>query len=108
MDDGVPRIQYAEDDEDAQKQTVLHDLLSFRPVQRRRACLVVVGGNRSVGRIFRLREGGMTIGRSVACDIVLEEEGVSRHHATVRVEPDGRVARRTGSSTGACVFPRKS
>ncbi len=90
MADGIPRIEYAEDEGDS-KQTVLHDLLTFRPVTRRRACLVVVGGNRSVGRIFRLREGQMTIGRSVACDIVLEEEGVSRHHANVRVEPTGAV-----------------
>ncbi len=90
MGDGIPRIDYAED-EDASKQTVLRDLLTFRPIQRRRACLVVVGGNRSVGRIFRLVDGEMTIGRAVACDIVLEEEGVSRHHATVRVDGTGDV-----------------
>ncbi len=100
MVDGIPRIDYAED-EGEQKQTLLYDLLSFRPVQRRRACLVVVGGNRSVGRIFRLREGQMTIGRSVACDIVLEEDGVSRHHATVRVDGAGAVVvEDAGSANG--------
>jgi len=101
MGDGIPRIEYAEDEDEA-KQTVLRDLLSFRPIQRRRPCLVVVGGNRSVGRIFRLRDGEMTIGRSVACDIVLEEEGVSRHHATVRVEQGGEgvVVEDAGSANG--------
>ena len=63
---------------------------------------MVVGGNRSVGRIFRLRDGEMTIGRSVSCDIVLEEEGVSRHHATVRVDQNGDVVRveDAGSANG--------
>ena len=36
-------------------------------------------------------EGAMIVGRSPHADIQIVEEGVSRQHARIRVEPDGRV-----------------
>jgi diguanylate cyclase (GGDEF)-like protein len=104
MTDDIPRIEYVEDEGDEKQTVLLRDLAATRPILRRKPCLIVVGGNRSVGRIFRLRNGQMTIGRSIACDIVLEEEGVSRQHATVRVEADGAVIVEDAGSANGLVY----
>jgi len=51
---------------------------------RNRATLTVLTGSAS-GRMFKLR-ASVTIGRSPACEIRLEDDGVSRNHARVRYE----------------------
>jgi diguanylate cyclase (GGDEF)-like protein len=104
MPDDIPRIAYVEDEGDEKQTKLLQDLIAARPVLRRKPCLIVVGGNRSVGKIFRLRPGHMTIGRSIACDIVLEEEGVSRHHATVIVDQEGAVAVDDAGSANGLIY----
>lgn len=48
--------------------------------------LVVVGGPRR-GKLYRIKRSGLTIGREMDNDIVLEDETVSRHHARMIVEP---------------------
>lgn len=96
-DNLVPVIHYVED-EDAHE-TRLGELLAV-PAAPSHPHLVVVGGLLSVGKIFRLRDG-MIIGRALGCDIVLEEEGVSRRHARIRVHADGTAhAEDLGSSNG--------
>ena len=50
--------------------------------------LVVLAG-RSVGRMFRLEAGEVTLGRSSTCDVVLDDEGVSREHARFRIAAKG-------------------
>jgi two-component system, cell cycle response regulator len=54
------------------------------------ACLIVVAGKTSVGKMFKL-DGEMIIGRAGSAQIVLDDEGVSRRHAKVSLLPDGRV-----------------
>jgi diguanylate cyclase (GGDEF)-like protein len=53
---------------------------------RNRATLTVLTGGAS-GRMFKLHSS-MTIGRSPACEIRLEDDGISRSHARVRYEAE--------------------
>lgn len=52
------------------------------------AWLVIRRGPRA-GRIFTLDPSGSTIGRDPMCDILLDDESISRQHAKVRVEKEG-------------------
>jgi diguanylate cyclase (GGDEF)-like protein len=63
------------------------DEIAAKPASpRNRAILTVLTGSAS-GRMFKLR-ASMTIGRSPACEIRLEDDGISRSHARVRCEDD--------------------
>lgn len=93
MTDELPRIFYEEDESpESRDPTVLHDILKFRRTVESRPALVAVGGARSVGKIFRLSPGETIVGRAVGCGIVLDDEGVSRRHATVRLSTTGEVS----------------
>ena len=50
--------------------------------------LIVLAG-RAVGRMFSLSPGEVVIGRSPANTVVLDDEGVSREHARIKVGEDG-------------------
>jgi pSer/pThr/pTyr-binding forkhead associated (FHA) protein len=39
------------------------------------------------GKLYRIKRGGMTLGRAEDNDIMLDDETVSRHHARLLVEP---------------------
>jgi diguanylate cyclase (GGDEF)-like protein len=87
-----PSIRYAEDDEAdvaSGNETVVGELLA-RARAPSEPCFVVVAGHQSAGRIHRLRDG-MVIGRSIGCDVILQEEGVSRRHARVHLSGEGTV-----------------
>ncbi|MBL9037719.1 MAG: GGDEF domain-containing protein [Archangium sp.] len=63
------------------------DLRQIRgAIQRDAVYLVVVSGSSAVGRMFRLREGDMVLGRGVEVDIQLDDDGVSRKHARVSLK----------------------
>lgn len=64
--------------------------------------LVSVSGPDS-GRTHHLRPGLLTLGRGPACDLVLADPDVSRHHASVRVDTDGVRVLDTGSTNGTRV-----
>ena len=49
------------------------------------AWLVIREGPRA-GQIFRLNAGGTNIGRDSQCDIILDDDAVSRQHAKLRTE----------------------
>ena len=49
------------------------------------AWLVVREGPRA-GQIFRLNTEGTSIGRDAQCDVILDDDAVSRQHAKLRVE----------------------
>jgi diguanylate cyclase (GGDEF)-like protein len=51
---------------------------------KNRATLTVLTGSAS-GRMFKLHPS-MTIGRAASCEIRLEDDGLSRHHARIRCE----------------------
>ena len=93
----IPSIRYEEDDEEANKATVV-GAVSGRP--RERAYLMVIGGDESVGRCFPVVDG-MVLGRGAAADVSLSEDGVSRRHARVsRVGDDSLYFEDCGSSNG--------
>ncbi len=59
-------------------------------LKAREAYLIVISGS-SVGKMFKVG-GRMDIGRSVDCNIYLDDEGISRNHAEVLKDEDGVVS----------------
>src|SRR5205085_1754168 len=55
------------------------------------------------GRREPLPTAGVTIGRSRACEIVVDDQGVSRRHAAIRSGQDGWVLEDLGSTNGSSV-----
>lgn len=100
MDDEIPMLDYVEEDD--RNSTRIHVGLVGRIIGQ--PCLVVVAGPKSVGRIYRLHGPLTRIGRSSACDIVLDEEGVSRVHATVTLMPSGDVRIDDANSSNEIFF----
>jgi FHA domain-containing protein len=73
--------------------------LAEEPGRRRTPrALLVVGGRRML-----VPPRGGTIGRSRDCEIVLDDTGVSRHHAAIRPGPDGWTVEDLGSTNGVLV-----
>ena len=69
--------------------------------------LIALGPPGSTGKELELTRGYMTLGRSHSNDLVLSEPTVSRVHASVSVEQDGRVSvQDLGSSAGTTVNGR--
>ncbi len=60
--------------------------------------LLAVGGRRLL-----VPPGGGTVGRSRDCDVVLDDAGISRHHAELRPGPDGWTVQDLGSTNGVRV-----
>ncbi len=76
------------------------DLL--RAVSKGRPRLVVVEGG-SLGAMVEIGEAPLTIGRDPANALMLESNGVSRHHAVVEYAGDAVVVRDLGSKNGTYV-----
>ncbi len=63
-------------------------------------CLVVLRGT-DVGKVIKLSEGPVIIGRSMDCTAVMREESISRHHAKVQTNGAGEIiAEDLGSTNG--------
>jgi len=60
--------------------------------------LLAVGGRRLL-----VPPAGGTLGRSRDCDVVLDDAGISRHHAELRPGPDGWTVADLGSTNGVRV-----
>jgi hypothetical protein len=72
--------------------------LEERARQREARALLATGGRRLV-----VGPGGVTIGRSRSCDVVLEDANVSRRHAEVRARGGGWIVADLGSTNGVAV-----
>lgn len=67
------------------------------------AYFVVLAGS-SVGEMFKLTDGNTVIGRSGDADITIVDEGISRRHCEVNMQPsDGVVIRDRNSTNGTFV-----
>ncbi|MEL6183033.1 MAG: GGDEF domain-containing protein [Myxococcota bacterium] len=73
--------------------------LRAAPDENRRAALICISG-RSIGQMFLLSRNELAVGRAPECDVFLDDEGVSRHHAKVVRESDRWVLVDTGSTNG--------
>ena len=70
---------------------------------------VVLLAGADVGRVFRLKGSRCIIGRSPDAQIVLEDNGISRHHATLQRGSDGTVrVTDLGSRNGTWVDGRNA
>ncbi|RMG11828.1 MAG: GGDEF domain-containing protein [Deltaproteobacteria bacterium] len=80
------------DDDDDDKTSIqsVSALVSSEGSGRQNPYLIVLSGT-SVGRMFKIQAGEMLIGRSPDCDIMLDDDGVSRKHARLICTPDGKV-----------------
>lgn len=65
----------------------------------RQAALICISG-RSIGQMFLLAREQVSVGRAPECDIFLDDEGVSRHHAKVVREDGAWVLVDVGSTNG--------
>jgi two-component system, cell cycle response regulator len=66
------------------------------------ACLIVLSGQ-AVGRIFKLTKAQYVVGRSDAMDIAVDDDGVSRRHATVTLHEGIVVLKDLESTNGTFV-----
>lgn len=55
------------------------------------ACLLILDGS-DAGNLIALGSRPLILGRSPDCDVVLRDEGVSRHHAKVKLENNNRLS----------------
>jgi predicted component of type VI protein secretion system len=70
-------------------------------LRRPRRALLALGDRR-----LELPLGGGVVGRSRDCDIVLNDAGISRHHAQIRPGPGGWTVEDLGSTNGVLVNGR--
>ena len=77
------------------------DLIQEAHARRAARALLAVAGRRLI-----VPPGGGTIGRSRACDVVLEDSGASRRHAEIRPHPEGWTLQDLGSTNGVRVNGR--
>jgi FhaA, N-terminal domain/FHA domain len=75
--------------------------LEADPARRAARALLAVGGRRLI-----VPPGVATIGRSRACDILLEDAGASRRHAEIRPHEEGWTLQDLGSTNGVLVNGR--
>jgi two-component system, cell cycle response regulator len=66
----------------------------------RSAALICISG-RSIGQMFLISKEETTIGRAPECDVFLDDEGVSRHHAKIIRQDDTLILMDLGSTNGS-------
>ena len=96
-------------DDDYEKTAVLgvQDLgLRKIDLEARSAYLIMING-RTVGRMHKLGAGTSTLGRSPEVEVLIEDEGVSRHHARIEVTGEGYVLADNNSTNGIFVNGEK-
>lgn len=79
---------------------------ALEPVHARRAARALLAIEGPPTRRLIVPPGGGTIGRSRACDVVLDDAGASRRHAEIRPYADGWTLEDLGSTNGVRVNGR--
>jgi diguanylate cyclase (GGDEF)-like protein len=79
--------------------SLLQDFIGHGP---RRPCLILYSGG-DAGMPFDLEPGAYAIGRAPECHLQLDNPGISRRHAELRVDADAVVIADLGSSNGTYV-----
>ena len=92
------RIDRLLPDED---KTGIHQVSPIDPTEaeQRSAALICISG-RSIGQMFLLTQEETVIGRAPECDVFLDDEGVSRHHAKIVRAGGALVLLDLGSTNG--------
>src|SRR4051794_20908796 len=68
--------------------------------------VIVREGHRTLGRYF-LDPGEYTVGRDIDCDILVDADGTSRHHARITLNPEGLLVRDLDSTNGTYLGDRR-
>lgn len=76
--------------------------LTARSPQNRRACLTVLTGSRS-GHIVKMKDGSIVVGRATKAELRVEDDGISRHHASISNESGRAWIEDLGSRNGTFV-----
>ena len=92
----------ARDEDDTQIRSLSDMIITTGDTERDKAYIVVLSG-RSVGRMYRVSGGMMSIGRDPECEIHLDDEGVSRRHAVIETDNDTSQVRDLASTNGTWV-----
>ncbi|HMO51288.1 MAG TPA: FHA domain-containing protein [Kiritimatiellia bacterium] len=66
------------------------------------ALLMISRHNHEIGRIV-LSTARILLGRSPECDVILEDEDVSRRHAVITADDDGYTLQDAGSRNGVAI-----
>lgn len=85
-------------DEDRTQVHTIPPLEPEGPIHRTAALICISG--RSIGQMFLLSKEETTIGRAPECDVFLDDEGVSRHHAKIIRQDDALILMDLGSTNG--------
>lgn len=95
FDDSLEGIEADED------RTAIQEVSPLIPGEpsARSAALICISG-RSIGQMFVLSREETTLGRAPECDVYLDDEGVSRHHAKVIRQDDAVILMDLGSTNG--------
>ena len=80
-------------------------LTSSQSARRQPALVMLLGPQ--VGRVYRLKPGRHSIGRSYSRDITVDEDGVSRTHAILNVDDEGGVSVSDAGSTNGTTLNRE-
>ena len=78
-------------------------LPAFPPTTDPHSAAMICISGRSIGQIFVLTKEETTLGRAPECDIFLDDEGVSRHHAKIVDQDNERVLVDLGSTNGTFI-----
>jgi len=79
--------------------TAVHVLAQVAPPKiKQHAYLIVITG-KAVGRMFKVQGDELLVGRSSEADVQLDDEGVSRRHASLESRDDGSVVLQDLQST---------
>jgi two-component system cell cycle response regulator len=77
----------ADFDDDVEKTAVLgvEDIAVLRQdIDKQRAAYLIVINGRSVGKMYKVQNDRTFIGRAPDCDVLVDDEGVSRRHAYIQ------------------------